>query len=104
METKVRKNRFNRVCRFFTSGSSFQATETILATGTTIWKPGYKPGFQIVVPVARIVTYVTYVTYVTVAVWESDMSDTFFIIRSNYAIEPPFVTSWSTLLHKKAKL
>ena len=34
------KNRFNRVCRFFTSGSSFQATETILATGTTIWKPG----------------------------------------------------------------
>ena len=34
--------RFNRVCRFFTSGSSFQATETILATGTTIWKPGFK--------------------------------------------------------------
>ena len=25
---------------FFTSGGSFQATETILATATTIWKPG----------------------------------------------------------------
>ena len=29
-----------RYKRFFTPGSSFQATETILATATTIWKPG----------------------------------------------------------------
>ncbi|XP_074615877.1 uncharacterized protein LOC141875488 [Acropora palmata] len=36
--TRYRKNRFNRVCRFFNTGSSFEATETILATGTTIWK------------------------------------------------------------------
>ena len=36
-----RKNRFNPVCRFFTAGGSFQATETILATATTIWKPGF---------------------------------------------------------------
>ena len=29
---------YDRPCRF----QKFEATETILATGTTIWKPGFK--------------------------------------------------------------
>jgi len=30
---------YDRPCRF----QKFEATETILATGTTIWKPGFSP-------------------------------------------------------------
>lgn len=39
METKVSQESLQSRLSFFTTGSSFQATETILATGTIIWKP-----------------------------------------------------------------
>ena len=42
METKVSQESLQSHLSFFTTGSSFQATETILATGTTIWKPAFK--------------------------------------------------------------
>ena len=38
----ISPKKINRVCRSFTSGGSFQATETIQATATTIWKPGFR--------------------------------------------------------------
>ena len=41
METKVSQESLQSRLSFFTTGSSFQATETILATGTTIWKPAF---------------------------------------------------------------
>ena len=42
METKVSQESLQSRLSFFTTGSSFQATETILATGTTIWKPALR--------------------------------------------------------------
>ena len=46
METKVSQESLQSHLSFFTTGSSFHATETILATGTIIWKPALSTHFK----------------------------------------------------------
>ena len=39
-----------------------------------------------------------------IAVWESDISDTFLIPRLNFPIEPTLFKSWGKLFHTEAPL
>ena len=55
----------------------FSTTAAIVATGAIIWKPGFKPGFHIIAPVATVVAVVEK-RVLTQKYFLSDASDTVF--------------------------
>ena len=54
---------------YFCVKTRFSTTATTVATGAILWKPGFKPGFHIIAPVATIAAVVEKRVSATVAIY-----------------------------------